>query len=117
MAAIVEEHCRLGNSMTGKSEYVAPEVHEDYTQKVDIYSFGMSVLEMLTMEIPYKEYDNKAKIYKKVMARELPATLDKIKDPVSRAFIERCLGTPENWPSAVELLRDPFFSNLDNDDS
>lgn len=46
---------------------MAPELYEeDYNQLVDIYSFGMCVLEMLTGEYPYSECSNPAQIYKKV---------------------------------------------------
>jgi hypothetical protein len=37
----------------------------DYLQ-VDVYAFGMCVLEMVTKETPYSECANAAQIYKKV---------------------------------------------------
>lgn len=46
---------------------MAPEMYDEkYTQKVDIYAFGLSVLEMITNEYPYSECTNPAQIYKKV---------------------------------------------------
>lgn len=46
---------------------MAPELYEEeYNELVDIYSFGMCVLEMLTSEYPYSECFNPAQIYKKV---------------------------------------------------
>lgn len=46
---------------------MAPELYEeDYNELVDVYSFGMCVLEMLTSEYPYSECSNPAQIYKKV---------------------------------------------------
>lgn len=46
---------------------MAPELYEEeYNELVDIYSFGMCVLEMLTSEYPYSECSNPAQIYKKV---------------------------------------------------
>ena len=46
---------------------MAPELYEEeYDCKVDIYSFGLCVLELETHEFPYKECDNMAQIYKKV---------------------------------------------------
>jgi WNK lysine deficient protein kinase len=36
------------------SEFMAPELYEeDYNQHIDVYSFGMCILEMVTLEIPY----------------------------------------------------------------
>lgn len=46
---------------------MAPELYEeDYNELVDVYSFGLCVLEMLTSEYPYSECSNPAQIYKKV---------------------------------------------------
>ena len=46
---------------------MAPEVYEEeYNELVDIYSFGMCVLEMVTFEYPYSECKHAAQIYKKV---------------------------------------------------
>lgn len=46
---------------------MAPELYEEeYNELVDIYSFGMCVLEMLTADYPYSECHNPAQIYKKV---------------------------------------------------
>lgn len=54
-------------SIIGTPEFMAPELYEeDYDERVDIYSFGMCVLEMLTVEYPYSECSNPAQIYRKV---------------------------------------------------
>ena len=48
---------------------MAPELYEErYTEKVDIYAFGMAVLEMVTNEYPFQECTNSAQIYRKVRA-------------------------------------------------
>ena len=48
---------------------MAPEVYEEeYNELVDIYSFGMCVLEMVTFEYPYSECTHPAQIYKKVVS-------------------------------------------------
>lgn len=106
------------HSILGTPEFMAPELYdEDYTELVDIYSFGMCVLEMVTMEIPYSECDNVAKIYKKVSSGVRPQALsNKVKDPEVKAFIERCLAQPRARPSAAQLLRDPFFDEIVDDD-
>lgn len=52
---------------SGTPEFMAPELYEEeYNELVDVYSFGMCVLEMLTSEYPYSECSNPAQIYKKV---------------------------------------------------
>lgn len=51
----------------GTPEFMAPELYEEeYDELVDIYSFGMCMLEMITLEYPYSECKNPAQIYKKV---------------------------------------------------
>lgn len=52
---------------------MAPELYEEeYNELVDIYSFGMCMLEMVTLEYPYCECRNPAQIYKKVTSVSLP---------------------------------------------
>lgn len=46
---------------------MAPELYEEeYNELVDIYAFGMCLLELVTFEYPYIECANAAQIYKKV---------------------------------------------------
>jgi serine/threonine protein kinase len=48
---------------------MAPEVYgEEYNELVDIYSFGMCVLEMVTFDYPYSECNHAGQIYKKVVS-------------------------------------------------
>ncbi|RWW64737.1 hypothetical protein BHE74_00028012 [Ensete ventricosum] len=87
---------------------MAPEVYEEeYNELVDIYSFGMCVLEMLTSEYPYSECSNPAQIYKK---GKLPDAFHRIRDPQAKRFIGRCLETVSKRSSAKELLHDPFLA-------
>ena len=53
--------------MTGTPEFMAPEMYEEhYDEAVDVYAFGMCMLEMATSEYPYKECQNAAQIYRRV---------------------------------------------------
>lgn len=46
---------------------MAPEMYEEhYDESVDVYAFGMCMLEMATSEYPYAECQNAAQIYRKV---------------------------------------------------
>ena len=112
-AAIVGK-THLAHSIIGTPEYMAPELYEEnYTEMVDIYSFGMCLLEMVTKEIPYSECDNVVKIYKKVTTGVKPKALSLVDDPEVKAFVEKCIGQPRARPSASELLKDPFFYELE----
>lgn len=109
LAAIVEKS-HHAHSFLGTPEYMAPELYEqDYTELIDIYSFGLCLLEMETMEIPYKECDSIAMLYKKVTAGVKPLSFSKVSDPELKAFIEKCIGLPRARPSAADLLKDPFL--------
>ncbi|KAK4398598.1 putative serine/threonine-protein kinase WNK11 [Sesamum angolense] len=105
------------HSLLGTPEFMAPELYdENYTELIDIYSFGMCLLEMVTLELPYSECDNVAKIYKKVTSGLRPQAMNKVKDPEVQAFIEKCLAQPRARPSAADLLKDPFFDGIHDDD-
>ncbi|XP_057454860.1 probable serine/threonine-protein kinase WNK7 isoform X3 [Lotus japonicus] len=97
-------------SVIGTPEFMAPELYEEeYNELVDIYSFGMCILEMITLEYPYIECKNPAQIYKKVTSGIKPASLDKVSDPEIKEFIEKCLVPASERLSAEELLKDPFL--------
>lgn len=105
------------HSIIGTPEFMAPELYEeDYTELVDIYSFGLCLLEMVTIEMPYSECDSIAKIYKKVTTGVKPRSLSKVTNPEVKAFIEKCIAEPRARPSASDLLKDPFFSEVNNED-
>lgn len=96
----------------GTPEFMAPEVYaEEYNELVDIYAFGMCILEMVTFEYPYSECSHPAQIYKKVMSGKKPDSLYKVKDPEVREFVEKCLITVTLRLPARELLMDPFLQN------
>lgn len=116
MAAVVGKS-HAAHSLLGTPEFMAPELYEEnYNELVDIYSFGMCLLEMVTLEIPYGECDSIAKIYKKVTSGVKPRALNKVTDGELKAFIEKCIGQPRKRPSASDLLKDPFFHDILNYD-
>ncbi|KAL6956655.1 non-specific serine,threonine protein kinase [Sarracenia purpurea var. burkii] len=98
----------------GTPEFMAPEVYEEeYNELVDIYSFGMCLLEMVTFEYPYSECTHPAQIYKKVISGKKPEALYKVKEPEVRRFVEKCLATVSCRLPAKELLKDPFLQTDD----
>ncbi|TYI60844.1 hypothetical protein E1A91_D10G132100v1 [Gossypium mustelinum] len=100
------------HSVIGTPEFMAPELYEeDYNELVDIYSFGMCVLEMLTSEYPYSECSNPAQIYKKVTSGKLPEAFYRIQDEEARRFIGKCLENVSKRLPAHELLLDPFLAS------
>lgn len=101
---------RAAHTIIGTPEFMAPELYEEvYDEHVDVYSFGMCLLEMVTLEIPYSECRSIAQIYKKVSSGIRPAALEKVTNQETRQFIEKCLAAESVRPTAAELLMDPFF--------
>ncbi|KAK1564456.1 hypothetical protein Q3G72_003684 [Acer saccharum] len=98
-------------SVIGTPEFMAPELYdEEYNELVDIYSFGLCMLEMVTFEYPYSECKNQAQIYKKVTSGIKPASLGKVNNPQVKQFIEKCLVPASERLPAMELLKDPFLA-------
>ena len=55
------------NNVIGTPEFMAPEMYDEhYDESVDVYAFGMCLLEMTTLQYPYMECTNPAQIYKRV---------------------------------------------------
>ncbi|KAI9490849.1 hypothetical protein BDB00DRAFT_874957 [Zychaea mexicana] len=105
---------KMGKKYTviGTPEFMAPEMYEEmgYSEKVDIYAFGMCLLEMATGEYPYGECTNPAQIYKKVMAGTKPASLAKVQNEEVLTVIDNCLGPEDDRMSAQEILEHTFFA-------
>jgi len=109
LAAILHQS-HAAHNVIGTPEFMAPELYEEnYNELVDIYAFGMCLLEMLTCEYPYSECSNPAQIYKKVTSGIKPEALNKVKDPEVRQFVEKCLATASRRLPARDLLMDPFL--------
>jgi WNK lysine deficient protein kinase len=71
---------KIGSAELGTPEFMAPELYEEeYNELVDIYAFGMCLLELVTVEYPYVECTNAAQIYKKVTSVRDLESLPKFK--------------------------------------
>jgi serine/threonine protein kinase len=105
------------HSVIGTPEYMAPEMFDEiYDEKVDIYSFGMCLLEMITKNVPYLECTGIGSVYKKKIEGILPDALFKLKNENVKNIIQQCIQfDPNKRPTAKELLLHPFFQISDND--
>lgn len=94
----------------GTPEFMAPECYDgEYNELVDVYSFGMCLLEMVIGEYPYMECNNGIQIFKKVYTGVKPESLGKVKDSGLKDIIEKCMLPMSVRPSVEELLKYPFF--------
>lgn len=83
-----------GRSILGTPEFMAPEMYEPgYGTSVDIYAFGLCLLEMITGKTPYCECTGVVQIYKRVLAGMLPENIRVVEAgwPEAYDFIMRCL--------------------------
>ncbi|TKY61235.1 serine/threonine-protein kinase WNK6 [Spatholobus suberectus] len=97
-------------SVIGTHKFMAPKLYEEeYNELDDVYSFGMCILEMVTLEYPYSECKNPTQIFKKVTSGIEPASLKRVSDPQIKEFIKKCLVSISKRLSAKDLLKDPFL--------
>lgn len=99
----------------------APEVlaRKQLTVKVDIYSFGLFVLELITREEPFNEYKDiipQAKLFRRIIQGYQPMSIKRIQNITAVHFIESCLLPEDSRPSATELLAHEFLTKSDVDD-
>ena len=89
----------------GTPEFMAPEINEGkYGFKSDIYSLGLTLIELLTVQKPYKECEGALNIYINKIKGILPESFKIITDKGIRDFILLCLNKENNRPTAKELL-------------
>lgn len=102
------------NGIQGSIPWMAPEVIKQtkYGRKSDIWSFGCTILEMITGKPPWFGYnfDNPvAAIMKIGLSEEIPEIPEKI-SPELKAFLLGCLQRdPEKRMTIKDLLNHPFL--------
>ena len=64
---------------------------QNYDERVDIYSFGNLLIELLTKEFPYQECKHSMEIYQKVTSGVQPEALSKISNPLARQLVAKCI--------------------------
>ncbi|XP_078281037.1 serine/threonine-protein kinase WNK4 isoform X2 [Rhinoraja longicauda] len=101
----------FAKSVIGTPEFMAPEMYEEkYDEAVDVYAFGMCLLEMATSEYPYSECHNAAQIYRKVTSGVKPASYNKVKVPELKEIIEGCIRQNKDERYTIQdLLEHSFF--------
>uniref|UniRef100_A0A8C6UTQ9 non-specific serine/threonine protein kinase n=1 Tax=Neogobius melanostomus TaxID=47308 RepID=A0A8C6UTQ9_9GOBI len=100
----------FAKSVIGTPEFMAPEMYEEkYDESVDVYAFGMCMLEMATSEYPYSECQNAAQIYKRVTSGVKPASFDKVAIPEVKEIIEGCIRTNKDERYAIKILLNHAF--------
>lgn len=110
LACVMQADKKVKRSILGTPEYMAPEILEgNYSELVDVYAFGMCVLEMLTLEYPYQECGNVDTTFLTISKGKKPQALRSVGDPAARDLIKKCLEPVDRRPSAASLLDHQFF--------
>jgi len=105
------------HSMIGTPEFMAPEIYEEnYNHKVDIYSFGMCLLELLTGQIPYNECTVVPQIWKRVNDNIKPESLNNVTNLLAKELILECISSKANDRPTISEIKSNLFFNSNNDD-
>lgn len=100
-------------SVLGTPEFMAPELYEEfYDDRVDVYAFGMVMLELATLDYPYSECSNAAQIYRKVTLGVRPVGLQKVTCRELADFINTCIAPLDQRPRSRQLLKHPYFASI-----
>ncbi|XP_076310894.1 uncharacterized protein LOC143225405 isoform X20 [Tachypleus tridentatus] len=111
------KNASFAKTVIGTPEFMAPEMYEEhYDESVDVYAFGMCMLEMVTTEYPYSECSGPAQIYKRVISGIPPQSFHKVENPNLRDIIRNCTQLKKEHsllatcrPTVKELLQLDFF--------
>lgn len=102
-----------GKQIQGTPYWMAPEVikQEAYGRKADIWSLGMTVLEMATAKHPWQSFTNKFAAMTEIASGsslpEIPAALS----PQCKDFMSRCIQRDVSKRArSEELLKHPWFA-------
>lgn len=101
--------------MKGTVFWMAPEVVQNskYSAKIDIWSLGCTVIEMLTGDHPWMEMNMLAALYSLGKYKSPPIPEDA--PELAKDFLNQCfIIDPEARPTAADLLVHPFVRQVTN---
>lgn len=103
-------------SVLGTAEYMSPEcLQGKYTHKADVYSFGMALLEMYTLQKPYTRFRTVSQLYMEILNGTPPDELLFVKHAHLKALIIECIKPEADRPCIQDLREQPFLT-LETDD-
>lgn len=100
-------------TMVGTLNFMSREIFEGegYDETVDVYAFGMTLLQMATAKTPYCECADAAEVKKNVLAGIPPEALNFVENKCLRHLIIKCICTPMHRLSTQKCLTHHFFEN------
>ncbi|XP_039052929.1 serine/threonine/tyrosine-protein kinase HT1-like [Hibiscus syriacus] len=117
--ACEEAYCDLLADDPGTYRWMAPEMikKKSYGRKVDVYSFGLILWEMIAGTIPYEDMNPMQAAFA-VVNKNLRPVIPKDCPPSMRALIEQCWSlNPEKRPEFWQIVKvlEQFESSLNRD--
>ena len=92
--------------------FLAPEIiiKNESNEKSDIYSLGMLIIEIITLEIPYSECEDENEVINKKINGKFPNSFYRIMDENIKKFLMKMICFEvDNRLNANELLKDEFL--------
>ena len=112
-ATYCPENGYIRSGKVGSMFWMAPEIfqREGYNEKVDIWSFGIMVMEMFLGDPPYYGSNKSNETIANLLAMgEVP--IPETMSPQLHKFVSRCIAySPEDRPTVEELLEDEYLTN------
>ena len=109
-------YCR--EAYFGSPEWIPSEMISGNTGiYTDVYCFGMTLLEMITVRKPYSDCLNPAHIYSLTQNKMMPSELEAICDSELKQIIQSCLGEAKSRPTIQELLSMKFWGSRNQIDN
>ncbi len=107
----------ITTTILGTPQFMAPEIYkEKYDEQIDIYSFGMTLIEIVTQSTPYAECETIPKIWQKVLNGQKPEIIKKIKHKKLKHIIEKCISKSSTRITIDELINNKFLNNDEDND-
>ncbi|KAI9008401.1 kinase-like domain-containing protein [Gaertneriomyces semiglobifer] len=110
VAGQITVSCLRRHSFVGTPYWMAPEIikRAQYDFKADIWSLGVTIIELATGNPPFADQDPRKAIF--LIPRTRPARLEGDFSPALKEFIALCLKEePDERPAAEELLKTKFI--------
>lgn len=100
-------------TVVGTPQFMAREMFEGdgYGEKIDVYAFGMCLIEMATGSYPYKEFTSAGEVYRAIVQGVPPVVLSSIKDVCLRNLIMNCLVSEKDRLRSADCLKHHFFDS------
>ena len=112
------------NQFLGTLNYAAPEIflHRPYNGiKVDIFSLGVVLINLVTCKIGFIQATRKDKYYKYIMVKKYKQYWDSvigqigdISEDLKKLYIKMVCYNPDERPSIEEILNDPWMEEINN---